>query len=513
MLYEHLRTLAETQPCKPFLIEAESGRELSYRQTLAAVHATRGLLGDAPRRVALALPNGIANAVLWLSALSGGHTLVPMPPDSPAAERQRLIQRFAPNVLVVERREDAASVARRGARVLTLAECEHALVAHAALREAEGAAGRRGHVCLTTSGSTGEPKGVMLGERQIVWTAEQVRLTHGLGLDDCGLTMLPFSHVNAPVVSLCASLLAGGTVVIARRFSTHHFWEWVERYDVSWVSLVPTILAFLLQTERPAFLPGRLRFVRSASAPLPVVQLKAFERHFGIPVIETYGLTEAASQVTANPVPPERHKPGSVGRPAGVALRICEPRPQQADRQHAGMWGGTPVAAADVLHDVAPGALGEICVRGPSVIPAYVGDASPEAFQGGWFRTGDLGYQDDEGYVYITGRLREVIIRGGENIAPREVEEVLLGAAGVREAAVVGEPDALYGQQVVAYIVPADAGWSEIQEAALRAQCAAELASYKIPVRFVPVATLPRTRSGKVQRHLLQDAASVRVAG
>lgn len=514
MLYEHLRILAETQPSKPFLIEAESGRALSYRQTLSAVHATRELLGDAPRRVALALPNGIANAVLWLSALSGGHTLVPMSPDAPAAERQRLIQRFAPNVLVVERHEDAASVAHRGVRVLTLAECEEALLAHAGLCEAEGVAERPGRVCLTTSGSTGEPKGVMLGERQIVWTAEQVRLTHGLGLDDCGLTMLPFSHVNAPVVSLCASLRAGSTVVIARRFSTHHFWEWVERYDVSWVSLVPTILAFLLRTERPAFLPGRLRFVRSASAPLPVVQLKAFERHFGIPVIETYGLTEAASQVTANPVPPERHKPGSVGRPAGVALRICEPRPQQTGRrQQTGMWVGAPVGAAEVLHDVAPGTLGEICVRGPSVVPAYVGEASPEAFQDGWFRTGDLGYQDDDGYVYITGRLREVIIRGGENIAPREVEEVLLGAAGVREAAVVGEPDALYGQQVVAYIVPTDAGWGAAQEAALRARCAAELASYKIPVRFVPVASLPRTRSGKVQRHLLQDAASVRVAG
>lgn len=507
MLYEHLRIWAETQPSKPFLVEAESGRELCYGQALAAVQATRTLLGDTPRCVALALPNGSANAVFWLSVLSGGHTLVPMSPDAPAAEHQRLIQRFAPDVLVVERREDAARMRYPGMQVLTLAAYEDALCAQSPLAKAETTAEVMGRVCLTTSGSTGEPKGVMLDERQIVWTAEQVRLAHNLGLEDCGLTVLPFSHVNAPVVSLCASLLAGGTVVTARRFSTHHFWEWVERYHVSWVSLVPTILAFLLQTERPGFLPGRLRFVRSASAPLPVVQLKAFERKFGIPVVETYGLTEAASQVTANPVPPGRHKPGSAGLPVGVVLRICEPRERQAEGRIGSLLDG-----AGILHDVAPGAIGEICVRGPSVISAYLNDASPEAFQDGWFRTGDLGYQDDEGYVYITGRLRDVIIRGGENIAPREVEEVLLAAPGVRDVAVVGEPDALYGQQVVAYVVPMDSAWGAAQEAALRKRCAVQLAGYKAPTRIVPVSALPRTRSGKVQRHLLRDAAAVRAA-
>src|SRR6202035_1123762 len=141
---------------------------------------------------------------------------------------------------------------------------------------------------LTTSGSTGEPKSVVLSERQIVWTAEQVRASHKLSTRDRGLTVLPFFHVNAPVVSLCASLLAGSTVVIAERFSRQRFWTWVEQYQITWVSLVPTIIAMLLETEKPAFLPGSLRFMRTGSAALPPANLLAFEERFGIPLIETY---------------------------------------------------------------------------------------------------------------------------------------------------------------------------------------------------------------------------------
>lgn len=508
MLCEQLVAYAAEQPSRPFLIEAESGRTLLYAEAPAAVRALQALLGETPRGVALALPNGIANAVIWLSALDGGHTLVPLPPDAPAAERRRLLRRFTPDVLVVERPEDAAGCGCPGARLLTLADCEAAIFSPARLPQHTAPAGRGGWVCLTTSGSTGEPKGVVLGERQIAYTAEQVRRAHALSADDCGLTVLPFFHVNAPVVSLCASLLAGGTVVIARRFSTHAFWGWVQRYRVSWISLVPTILAFLLQTERPAFLPGHVRFVRSASAPLPVVQLKAFERRFGIPVVETYGLTEAASQVAANPVPPGRRKPGSVGLPVGLSLRVCQPR--AGDAAPAAIL--RDAGGAD-LRDVPAGTVGEICVSGPGVVSGYLGDASPEAFSSGWFRTGDLGYVDGDGYLYVTGRLRDVIIRGGENVAPREVEEVLLADPLVRDAAVVGAPDALYGQRVVAYVVPAHAHWQSGDAATLRDHCAAHLAGYKVPERFVVVAALPRTRSGKIQRHLLREVPEALAVG
>ncbi len=287
--------------------------------------------------------------------------------------------------------------------------------------------------------------------------------------------MLLFFHVNGPVVGLCASIMAGSTIVIARKFSRSHFWSWIEAYDVTWASIVPTIVAILLGTSLPApqaglpaFLPGALRFIRTGAAALPATDLRAFEAKFGIPLIETYGLTEAASEVTANPVPPGRHKPGSADVPVGVSLRICRPRNELIQpAQHPDGLRPNCVQAGckectdgdDRMHDVPRGETGEICISGPSVISAYYGNADKEAFQDGWFRTGDIGYQDEEDYLYITGRLRDVIIRGGENIAPREVEEVLETYPAVREAAVIGRPDAVYGEQVVAYIVM-NGSWS-----------------------------------------------------
>jgi acyl-CoA synthetase (AMP-forming)/AMP-acid ligase II len=232
--------------------------------------------------------------------------------------------------------------------------------------------------------------------------------------------------------------------------------------------------------------------VRTASSPLPISHLRAFEAKFAVPVIETYGLTEAASTVAANPLPPGMHKAGSVGLPLGVGLRVCVPR--QPDE-----------ATAPPLCDVAPGDVGEICIQGPSVVHAYQGNADPDAFQDGWFRTGDLGYQDRDGYLFITGRRRDVINRGGENIAPREVEEVLALHPDVREVAVIGRPDALYGEVVVAYVVlrhPDDGA----DVASLRAHASQHLSRAKVPVDYIPVDALPRTASGKLARQQLRQS-------
>ncbi|HLY29801.1 MAG TPA: AMP-binding protein, partial [Ktedonobacterales bacterium] len=288
-------------------------------------------------------------------------------------------------------------------------------------------------------------------------------------------------------VSLCATLLAGGTVVIAPRFSVHHFWEWIERERITWASIVPTIVALLLSTDHPAAVPETLRFVRTASAPLPVSRHMAFERRFGIPVIETYGLSEAASMITANPLPPNQRKPGSVGLPTGVELRICAPDP-----------------AGGGLQPLEVGQEGEICVRGPQVIASYEGEVGADSFCGGWFRTGDLGRLDDDGYVYITGRLRDTINRGGEKVSPREIEEVLLAHPETRDAAVAGEPDPLYGQRIIAYVVT-DSPWSASLERRLRDFCAARLSAYKIPERFHLIPALPRNANGKLARRKLSE--------
>ena len=493
ILHDYLLRNAQQNPEGIFLLEAESGRTLTYAQTLSATRAVHRLLGTRPRRILLAAPNGLCSAIVWLSALMGGHTLAPISPDAPLLEQARLAKQVTPDVLIVERQTSVGGVSH--VTILTCDDFEQ-LIAAAQENElgadASAPAPAEGHCFLRTSGSTGEPKGILLDARQIVWAAEHIRASHELTSADRGFTALPLSHVNAPVVSLCASLIAGSSLVIARHFSRSHFWETLERYAVTWVSAVPTMLAMLLTTEKPPFLPGVLRFVRSASAPLPVTVLEAFERRFGVAVVETYGLSEAASQIAANPVPPGERRSGSVGRPTGVAIRICQPRTRPED---------------EPLSDVVVGTIGEICVCGPGVITRYVDGQAPDAFVDGWFRTGDLGYFDQDGYLYVVGRKRDVIIRGGENIAPREVEEAILATSYVRDVAVVGAPDLLYGQRVVAYVVSA-APWTPTTAEALRRACALRLSAYKIPEHFVAVKELPRTPFGKLQRQPLRTAAA-----
>ena len=491
-LYRSLARWAKTQPGAISMIEAETGRELTYAQTLAAVNEMRQLLGDTPQCLVLALPGGIANAVVWISALSGGHQLVPLSQDATSEEKVRIAQKYSPDVLFLEQAREAQGFACPRARVITRQSCDALLELASFCGPIEPV---EGQVCLTTSGTMGEPKGVVLSEGQVAFAADHIRTIHHLSTRDRGLTVLPFFHVNAPVVSLCSSLLAGSTVVIAPHFSRRNFWSWIERYQVTWASIVPTIVAILLETERPAFLPGSLRFVRTGSAPLPAADLLAFEARFGIPVVETYGLTEAASQVVANPLPPGVHKPGSAGRPVGVDLRICYPRSGES---------GEP------LRDAAPGDTGEICIAGPSVIGSYQDNAGQEAFQDGWFRTGDLGYLDEDGYLFIRGRLREVINRGGENIAPREVEEALLSHAAVREAAVVGRPDAIYGEQVVAYVA-VKGDWSVEMARELHQHAAQRLSPQKVPVDFTVLDALPRNPTGKIERRLLHVRELARV--
>src|SRR3989442_3990232 len=486
-LHNQLVHWATIAPEQISIVEAETGRSMTYSHCLSAVQMMRRFLGAQPRNLILTLSGGMADAVLWLSALTRGHMLVPLAPDAADEERARAVSMYKPDVLFVEQPEEAQGFpGASDAQIVTRQQCE-LLIEQARTERISPLPSVKGHVCLMTSGTTGEPKGVILNEYQIAWTADHVRTSHQLSPDDRGLTALPFFHVNGPVVGLCASIMAGSTIVIARKFSRSHFWSWIEEYQVTWASIVPSIVTILLGTDKPAFLPGALRFMRTGTAALPANDLHAFEAKFGIRLIETYGLSEAASQVTANPVPPRRHKPGSAGLPVGVSLRLCRPRHEGDDR----------------LYDVPRGETGEICISGPSVISAYYGNADKESFQHGWLRPGDLGYQDEEGYLFLTGRLRDVIIRGGENIAPREVEEVLEPSPAVREAAVIGRPDAVYGEQVVAYIV-VNGSWSPELAQKLHEYAAQKLSAHKVPVDFIAVDALPKSALGKVEHRLLQ---------
>jgi len=491
-LIERLEHWADSQPSAIFLKDLETGDSLTYLQFLNAVRGFQRQLGPESRTIALALAGGTGAAVAWIAALTGGHLLIPCSPEATSDENARLAATYRPNTAIVVSADAARSFGATVTQTITAEQLITSIAewsAHPVPGTLDGNADRpdSGFVCLTTSGTTGTPKGVRLRGDQVAWTADQIRLRHQLTTEDRGLCILPFFHINAPVVSLCTTLMAGGMVVVAPRFSRSRFWNWIESEQITWASIVPTILAVLLQTERPAWLPGSLRFVRTASAPLPLVQLRSFEKRFGIPVIETYGLSEAAATVAANPVPPERYKPGSVGLPLGVSLRVCYPRDEEYP---------------NLLSDVVRGEEGEICISGPSVIAQYDNGASSTSFCDEWFRTGDLGYLDDDGFLFITGRMKDVINRGGEKIAPREVEEILLAHPLVRDAAVVAEPDPIYGQQAVAYVVLNEFEGS-YSFTSLREYCALKLSVYKIPSRFISVKELPRTRTGKIQRHLV----------
>ena len=339
-----------------------------------------------------------------------------------------------------------------------------------------------GGIFLCTSGTTGTPKGILLRDEQLAHVAASVVSHHRLTSADRGYCSLPLFHVNAEVVGLLATLCAGATLAVDRKFSRRGFWEMIAERRITWINAVPAIIS-ILAMDPPAVRPAGVRFVRSASAPLPRAALERFEGMLGIPVIETYGMTEAASMITANPVDGPR-KPGSAGRPAGAEVQVAA--------------AGRVVAGA--------GDVGRVRIRGKGVITGYASGGRPGAFDAdGWLDTGDLGYLDEDGYLFLVGRSDDVINRGGEKIYPREIEEVLLAQPGVRSAAVVGAADEVLGERPVAYVVPDD-GWLAAEvETALREECAARLPRHKQPSSFCLVGELPLGPTGKISRRRLKD--------
>ncbi|CAE6791050.1 AMP-binding protein [Paraburkholderia domus] len=338
---------------------------------------------------------------------------------------------------------------------------------------------------MYTSGTTGAPKGVLLAHRNLLANARNISHEHRLGTSDRVFAALPLYHINGLVVTLLAPLFHGGSVVMTPRFSGRTYWRDVARHGCTWINVVPTIVAYLLNNDEPCtFDLSALRFCRSASAALPVEHHRAFEARFGVGIIETMGMTETAAPVFSNPYEQESRKIGSIGLPSGGEAKVI-------DRDG---------------RECAPNECGELVLRGEQVMSGYYkrpGETREAFTADGWLRTGDLGYRDSDGYFYINGRAKELIIKGGENIAPREIDEALLKHPGVLDAAVVGVPDAAYGQEIVAFIVPR-AGLGQEQGALdiadLREHCVRELGRYKTPKEFRFVTELPRGPSGKVQR-------------
>ncbi len=487
------------QPEGIFLVAPETGRRLSYRELerqsrlLARWLRAAGLRrGD---KVGLYLHNAYQTMLLFLGAMVGGYVAAPLNLLSQRSQLAYVLEHCDCKVLFTAREyekplgEALAAVKRPiEAIVIDPDAPELFLAERLSAGKLEPVTAGDPALLMYTSGTTGTPKGALLSHRNLIAAASSVAAWHGLTPADRCLSSLPLYHINGQVIATVTPFVSGGSVIAPHRFSVSTWWEVAERYQATWINLVPTIIGYLLNAadSRREYRFSRVRFGRSASAPLPPEQHRAFERTFGIPVIEAMGMTESASVVFANPRDAAKRKYGTPGLPCGVRAKVID---------------------LETGRTLPPNSPGEICLRGPNVMDAYYKSAeqTAKAFdREGWLRTGDLGYRDADGYYFITGRLKELIIKGGENIAPREIDEALLRHPAVLEAAAVGVPDPSYGQEILACIVLKRG--AQVSEADLREFCLAELGRYKTPKEFRLVAELPKGPSGKVQRLKLLEA-------
>ena len=326
-----------------------------------------------------------------------------------------------------------------------------------------------------TSGTTGRPKCVPLSHGNVLWSARNIAAHYDLTSADCSLVVLPLFHGHGLIGAALSTLASGGSVIVPPRFSASEFWKLFREHHATWYSAVPTIHQVLLERADSDGAPhSGLRFIRSCSAPLAPTILSKLENRFGAPVLEAYGMTEAAHQVASNPLPPLPHKPGTVGRSAELSI---------IDQSGRHLAANTP---------------GEVVVRGPNVMHGYRNnpEANAAAFIDGWFRTGDIGVIDNDGYLALTGRIKDLINRGGEKISPAEVEAILLQDPAVAEAAVFGVPDPKYGEEVSAAVVLR--GAATAQE--LQTYCKTHMADFKVPKVIHLVSAIPRNAIGKVNR-------------
>jgi long-chain acyl-CoA synthetase len=333
-------------------------------------------------------------------------------------------------------------------------------------------------VIIYTSGTTGKPKGVLLTHENILANARQIAEWLGLAEEDRSLMIMPLFHVNALMTTGMAALWAGASIVLAERFSASRHWEMIARFKVTYFGSVATMLSLLNHTYADGMPRGldtsRLRFALCGSAPVPVEVIKAFESLFDCPVIEGYGLSESTCRSTFNPTD-ERRRIGSIGLPIGNEARIFD----DGDRE------------------LGPREIGEIVLRGSNIMKGYYRNeaATREAFRSGWFHTGDLGYVDEDGFFYIVDRKSDMIIRGGENIYPREIDEALYQHPKIKDAATIGIPDALYGEEVKSFVVLREG--CAATEAEIIEFCRARLADFKCPKSIEFLDDLPKGPTGK----------------
>jgi acyl-CoA synthetase (AMP-forming)/AMP-acid ligase II len=491
------------QPSHAAFVVPDDGQVISYGEVANRIETLAGRLAAAGvkrgDRVALTLPNGPDFVQLLLAVTLLGAAAAPLNPAYTEPEFTFYLEDVAPRLLLLPASRPAAAAAAAaatGTPVLAVADVAGGppdlLLDGAPVKDRPGferAAPDDVAIVLHTSGTTSRPKQVPLLQRNLMASTRNIAAHFQLGPGDVSFCVMPLFHVHGLVASAFAALSAGGTVVSPRRLTPQRFWRQARETGMTWLSAGPTLHQMLLDKIDDEGAPGTLRFARSCSSALSPELLHRAERLYRVPMLESYGMTEASHQMAANPVPPGERVPGSVGVPAGTEIGIVD-----------GSGGFLPAGAA-----------GEVVIRGPGVMSGYVNNpaATAEAFFGEWFRTGDRGALRD-GYLYLEGRIKEMIIRGGENISPAEIEQALLSHPAVTDAVCFGVPDEKYGELPAAAVTLG----AEVEPRALIGYCRERRAAFKVPSVIHVLPQIPRTATGKVQRRRVGEfVASGQAAG
>jgi acyl-CoA synthetase (AMP-forming)/AMP-acid ligase II len=476
------------------IVLPDEGITVTYESLRRQVEAVADSLASAGirrgDRVAMALPNGLTGIVCFLAASIAG-TAAPLNPNYREDEFRFYLEDTNAKILILppDGAEDARKAAGDQVPIVTATHDSSGIVRlspSASGRTAPPPSGDDIALVLHTSGSTGRPKRVPLKHVNLAVSVGNVVQTYQLTADDVSLCVMPLFHVHGLVASTLATLATGGTVVVPPKFNPLGFWRTVRDHRVTWYSAVPTMHQLLLARAGggEGFDRGRLRFIRSCSAALSPDTMQGLERAFGVPVLEAYGMTEASHQMASNPLPPAERKPGSVGPGTGVRVGIMDAE-------------GNLLSADE---------HGEVVIQGRNVIQGYENnpDANASSFTKGWFRTGDQGFLDKDGYLTLVARIKELINRGGEKISPREIDEVLLRHPAVAEAVAFGTPHKMWGEEVAAAVVMREN--AAVNESELLSYCRERLADFKCPKKIHITQTIPRTATGKIQRRMVAAA-------
>lgn len=488
-IFDVVNNRALQNPDRAFLIDPLSGKTITSLQAkkriemIASNIAHQGISkGDS---VAFAFSNSIESALTILGIMYGGYLAVAINLVAGDSTISYVLEHSQTKLIIADKqaKEQVSPLALSTpspAKIIELSELDADLSSDIKLNvcgcEVDG-------LLMYTSGTTGRPKGVVLTHANLLAGGQNTADAHQITQGDCGLCVLPLYHINAVCVSLMGSLVSNSSIVVPPKFSVSTFWNMIREHSCTWFSVVPTQISYLLHNADneggDANGCDQLRFGRSASAPLSPDMHSSFEKRFNVPIIETMGLTETAAQILSNPLPPGTRKIGSPGIAFGNEVMIAD----KAQRE------------------VICGVEGEVLVRGSNVMRCYLKNEAvtqETITPDGWLRTGDLGKMDEDGYVYITGRLKELIIKGGENIAPREVDEALYSHPDVIEAAAFAVSCKDYGQRIEAGVMVSET--SILDEAQLLEICTKQLGKFKTPDRIHFFPELPKGPSGKIQR-------------